>query len=684
MATMGWVPKRLTLALSLGVAASCAHSAKTPSRHPGSVASPLARAFVESWRRTYRTAALADARSLIARGGPVRTESERIAQYQYALATCDDDSNDPIYFSSGQFNAGLPIQIRDQLELVRVPKTGYPGYCPYWTDRSYNGPSMILSIESRLPGQFQSLISIKRAMLVKVLDSLSKVSPADVSLAGQTVRFALSANDTVTALAASNRCVAERAFCARLRGLVLLNLRREVAADSMFRLARDLDRGSGLCDDGSQVLVGSRTSVKAESEGCQTILAAQEWLWWLSSPLWSAPVNSRRNVHEARRTEIELRQQVGADELLDFSRPNVGSARALVLRFGWPSAFMVLDSGTEYSHMQHTPRDQDVPRRLLGAPLYSRDRYATVPNSAVIADPFRASTGEWPQGWSGSRDPNSAPWPWEHAQMRPLLLTTTESQMARFVRDARVRFVVAAPIPRGAGDGGSSFRSTLMWSSNPDTILSIGEQASTPEGLLRVVGDAPLGRSVMSLETRPLGRDLGAVAWRARFGQISTEGLRSAIQGDAGISDILLFDPQDPSNLTQTSLEKATLGMLTSSTLPTTGRVGLFWEVYAPSATDSIAYRVTVTGKKGAVLARVLSAVVGRNATDSVAVSWTQTSAGSNVQTMTDVRRGFFPTAIALNLAPPESGDYTIRIDASVYLGRRAQMVFATAPLRRP
>lgn len=558
--------------------------------------------------------------------------------------------------------------MREQLRDLRVPTMGMPGYCPYWTDASHRGRTAVQSIEAQLLPAFRTTIASKRRSLIYTLDSLFALNHADMLLAGQLVRFALDADDTTSANRANSSCEADQAFCLRLRALVQLYANRTARADSLFSEARRKSREGGACGDSLiRFLTDLGRRDNTTDSTCAERNASEERLWWLSNPLWSAPVNYRRLAHEQRRIEVSLREQVHLDEWTDFSRELAPRASSLVIRYGWPSIVSLLDSGEQKSHLMVNPHDKDAAGRQLGAPQYSRDRYAVVPSAEVLTNPFSASRTSWPQGMESSRDALWSPWPAEHARLRPLLFTDAALQVSRFLRDQHLRIVVAAALTSNLSFGHSSlWRHTLVWSSHPDSISIIASTTAAVSERIRVLADAPIGPSILSLESRPSGADSAEFAVRGREGQTPSANLTGVLRDSVGLSDILLTDALNESSLTRPRLDLVSASARASSTIASSEPLGLYWETYLPAEAHTIDFEISVTGSNGLAAVRLLSSLIGRNARAAdVSISWSEPFVDDPLGEHAAPGTRVIPKAVMLGMASLARGRYTITVNST-------------------
>lgn len=637
-----------------------------PSRESPAVA--LTKRYVKEWRAEFGPAALSS--NLAVRElGLTRDNKVRIARASDSLdahllnrAHCDPERPP----EDGNYSGYFPTKMRAQADTsLRIFRHSLAAYCPYWSASTVQqGVTGVQSIERTLQSAFQLKFATARAQFVQKLDSLVARAPDDSVARGQLVRFALEAKDTARAIRAAAECSSTSAHCLSLRALVAVHRGQGPVAESIFTAARMVRRVGGQCGDSTLALL-VRFTLLSPAANCVQRNALEARFWWLSTPLWSEHVNARRVEHDRRRVEFALRSEADVDELLDVTTPNDRESRALVMRYGWPNALRVLSRGAEKSHGMGVPSANDVPLRPYGAPLYSRDRFPSVPDSLAVSDPTASSPSDWLVGDPNPLHPMWGAWPNEHARMLPFVAPLADVQVAAFAgTEGGVRMAAATAWP----DLAAAPSGLLLWSTHPDTIRTVAAARADADHVLRLLGPVPATPVVLSFEVRAGRRDSTTRAWRWRSGHHLAPDLRTAVATGHGLSDIMLVEGTEGLFQRPATLEAMASAMLPSTTIARTrSRVGVFWEVYGVIPTDTVHYELTLTSTRPVpLLARVFAGLMGRTTerADAVEIRWDRALTGTMLQ-RDSATRATLPDGLVLVLPSLPSGDYQLELRTS-------------------
>lgn len=660
--------------LLLGSATACAHSTTsraTPATPESVRARELVNGFVIGWRSAFRAAANHGSplyfRALAApsmeseRWSPGGTPYEGLVSLRLA---CFDGRD---FLEGGWFNEHFPFAARERMYSQRVTRRSAVGYCPDWAGSSLpRFATVVQAHEVLFPPLLRDSVNRSRRALLDSLLSLHERSPVDSVVTGQIVRFALDAGDLPLAGRSADACKASSYYCLRLRAMVQLARQDSVGADTLFEAAWNDAAESGLCDITSlRSLLGPLPLDVPARPSCISATHERATFWWLSNPLWRLSYNVRRVEHEKRQMEISLRQQLHADELLDFSRANEASAIELVNRYGWPDRLLVADSSFERNTRGVTSSHADLPRRPHGASEYSRARSTSIPSSGVFNDPIAADPVEWLRSRPDRGDPFREPWPHEHAWFGRFLAPIEEWQVARMMRGRQLLLVVATPVPIDATQPRSvdTLSAVLSWGSGParTTLIATGRASA---GVMRFVGEAPNEAGVLSAEVFGVSSRDALTAWRLRVGADTLPLTRTSALVGARVSDIVLLDPKADFAAATPSFAQVEGAMLASSMLgPGLTNVGLYWEVYGiPADSRVVTFTLTVRSSRRGAL-QMLTGLVSRRSegADDVSTTWERTLAATGLQP----EAGELPVGEFLRIGGLVTGRYTVSVRAS-------------------
>jgi hypothetical protein len=314
-------------------------------------------------------------------------------------------------------------------------------------------------------------------------------------------------------------------------------------------------------------------------------------IWWLSDPLYTEPGNERRAAHYARHVQVQLLSAVEENDPFDWAPEYGGAAiRQMFVRYGAPAAQVWVDE--DGSHQGYLGAYRPV---HFTTNEYTFDRLHVVPNSAALADPFRAIAADWTltaEAFVANGAPTRTWWPNEHyARDVGRLMQLVDYQFAMFRRDDNVLLGVAAnPYATDSTLPRLTQRGSLVFSTGPDAML----RHPLETGLLgSMVGVVPA-----TVRPQLLSVELGAsdtqerVAGRTRFGLVTPEPLSRLTPGSVAISDVALLvgDPRGLPNEPAAALKR----MYGTFVLDQPSRIGLYWETYGIAPTDSIEVSIRI------------------------------------------------------------------------------------------
>jgi len=518
------------------------------------------------------------------------------------------------------------------------------------------------SIDNGLSAEYRSGIRVARTRLRAVLDSAAVVLPHDIELARQRVRFALDAGDVRDAVEAAASCGYALASCGLLQGLILYHVGDVARADSTFAAALSFMAPEDRCAwSDVRVLLDRDARARYQKLSCDERTDFNARFWWLADPLWSEPGNERRVEHLARKVTAQLIAPLGTDGRQHFLPRNGGEAvLESLVRYGWPSRFFwpgpTLDRSHDTYLLEHGA--------ALSSPYlvreYSREgRLHTVPQSAALDDPFAATRDAW-QLTAPDGDDNW--WPVEHyARDRSALVELPVGQTVMLRRRDSTRFVWAGELDSATrGRTSDTNRSVIVFDSRSVGDVKRVASFSVRNGT-RAIVDALLasGKTLLGVE---ISGDSTHAAARARYAVAVLPAL-SALHGARAVSQAVLFDPpRDAAPVVNT--DAAINRMYPTTTLVGTDRIGVYWEGYGFSPTDTLDLTVRIVRKDHPSIAvravRVFG--IGRAGDDSIGIHWREIPQNSRaIQRM----EGTVPIqlrSLVLDLSKLPRGDYVLEL----------------------
>ncbi|MEP6778804.1 MAG: hypothetical protein ABJC26_02865 [Gemmatimonadaceae bacterium] len=525
-------------------------------------------------------------------------------------------------------------------------------------------------------------IGADRAELIATLELLHRQAPRDVFIIGQLVRFMVDARRFDEAILTATQCRADAAWCAALRGYALASDSKLAAADSAFELTTRLTPAVSRCEwtDISAILFLEERE-QYRRLNCVARDSLTREYWWLARPLLidvSAP-HARRVEHYRRKVMVILHASLPFDEMNDM-RPSRGGDAVIemLLRYGWPTLTSWSGDSVDTGHDNYLASRNVPSARPYTGPEYSYGRVRFGTKWSAVVDPFSADTLTWDLRPPFNKIENNMPnpnnlrtwWPVEHMRFSGGTVTQLPAgQTAFFRRPQFVRVLTALETGTALrGDTDETSRATLVASTGPDSVALVAESAVSSAGRVAFMGNISSRPVLMGIESR--GTPSHPLTARTRFGVKPPQTLDSLPSGEIAISAPVFFaalstdaQPRDLTALSQV--------MLGSTAVQQGSKVGLFWETYGASQSDSVRYTVQIKRmdaigllyRIGAIL-RVVDLPV-----TSTAISWQEirreevVQSGSNAASLSvSIAAG----SILLDVASLSRGTYMIDVTAAV------------------
>lgn len=456
----------------------------------------------------------------------------------------------------------------------------------------------------------EALIAL-RAELIRGLDSLQALAPADDWILGQRVWYRGEGGDWLAALEAARACGGASAWwCSALEGLAVHGLQRYVDAEEAFaRALQQMDPelalewrvpGRAVDPDARRIL---DTGVVAADGSLDLVL---ERLWELADPLYLVAGNDRMTAHFARWTVATIREGARNPYRIRWGR----DLEELTVRHGW-------EIGWERSRGS-TP---GAPYGVTGHKEQEGRDY--LPSGATLSDPTTATTLDLVADRGRPRSLYAPPY-------APVLLPM-DAQLAFFPRGDRVVVVATHFLPEDTTHHADH--------DHPRPWMEAGDQAHMPDrtGLFAVPvdGGQRIDTQAVGSTTGASMLDLPSGAWvisaeswspvlrRAGRLRLGTE-RRPTPRDVAQLSDVLLLAPGPEA---PRSLEDALGHALSAPEIRRDEGLAIAWEVSGLGFRDeTLRFGVVVERTDRGLVRRIgeILRLTTRPAT--VALSWEEPS----------------------------------------------------------
>ncbi len=309
-----------------------------------------------------------------------------------------------------------------------------------------------------------------------------------------------------------------------------------------------------------------------------------------------------------------------------------------------------------------------TPPPSIGSTLeYSLDRVHPVPAWNALQDPFNARPTDWTL--NAPRDTVEVRnwWPREHYAPAHAIVQFTDQQTALLRREGNslLAFSTSLALTDLRRHAGDSVDANLLLSSSPDTISLVATRRRGATDRLVFFQPLPDRPSVVSVEI-PWDSS-GRAAGQSRFGVTPPVPLARLRKGQLAISDpVFLLAPPGARELPNDA-DAAIPLMLGSTTLAVgTSKVGVYWETYGFTDTDTVEISLRVQRQTPMTLLQRAGAVTGisENVNTPVTMSWKEPQAGRNTRFLA----GAVPIqmrSLVLDISALRDGDYVLDIGAS-------------------
>ena len=459
-----------------------------------------------------------------------------------------------------------------------------------------------------------------RAELLRELEHISALIPGDDWIMGQRIRYMLEAHDT-NSVAVARSCRATKWWCSALLGLALHVRGNFLAADSAYALALDAMPSPLRChwmnlgpllDDDIRGTYRRMTCAQRET--------ADARIWWVSDPLYMTPGNERRTEHYSRVLHTMLQQ----NSVNTYGSSWGGDLAELILRFGWAEKWTQEPSRSMYPDAKPSivghEREPGYHFFLTQRPP---DSLAQIVDS--IFDIFQFPPRE------------------QYSPTYTNGFVRLDAQVARFRRGDSTKVVAAFDVTNDTIFGKHKFAAA---------VVAMGDESTSPSTTL--LDESPT-KNVLTVSTpwreqligvELLAKDSTAAArWRSGFAEIPLD------SGKISVSDLLFVDgaPSLPS-----SLEEAIPRAHGGTKFRRNVQVGLFWELYGSTPTDSaLPVTLTITPVDESLLRRAFRVLRIAPKAAPLNIRWQENGAAGVMS----------PRSVVLDLSAVPAGKYAVKLE---------------------
>ncbi|MGH7618371.1 MAG: hypothetical protein ACREPM_14200 [Gemmatimonadaceae bacterium] len=541
--------------------------------------------------------------------------------------------------------------------------------CPDWFPADERVPGdESFDLDVSLTPAVRERVRAARAMLIDSLAFYGDLHRGDAWITGERVRFLVDQDDAAAAIEVARHCTADRVWCAQLAGFAFNAAHDYVHADSAFDAASALMDPEKRCQwTSARLLLDEDGRSAYDRMSCDQRAAANERLWWLSTPLFSDSNPDRRSEDFNRKVLVQLHRALPWDERYDWRERFGGDAVAeMLIRYGWPAFSAFAGMNEELSHASWM-NFYDSTRTATAE--YPQDRLHLIPDWRAIADPFHASSDAWQLNMprlTGEDEPAAQWWPAEHYARASGGIVQLPEQTVMLRRDTDVLLATAADARRASHVlHGDTARTSLVRTTGPHAVEMLRHE--TFVNATSIVVTAHVAAEPAVVGTEVIASQRNEPAARTRLGIAPPLPLNSFRPGETGISEPVLLNADGPIPATA---EEALHQML-GTTRVTSTKVGVYWETYGYAPGDSIDVAVVIVRHESISKIRRLGMMlhVAHDLNGSVAVRWGEPQAGHESWTIP----GILPIharSIRLDLSQIEPGHYTVQ----VMVGRKGGM----------
>lgn len=536
--------------------------------------------------------------------------------------------------------------------------------CPDWfpTDDRGLGDERIERDVSLSP-QWRDRVHAARAQLLDSLARFDEQHPGDAWITGERVRFLVDQGEPGAALDVARACTADRVWCTQLAGFALDAADDFARADSAFDAAGALMTPKVRCEWTSAAMLLDPDGRSAyEHLSCDERVAANEKLWWLSTPLFSDSIEDRRSEDFSRKVLIQLHSALPWDERFDWRNRYGGEAVSEMLeRYGWPAFSAWAGLIEEESHASWMAF-YDSTRTATAE--YPQDRLHLLPDWRAIVDAFHAPADAWQINMpplNADDEPAAQWWPAEHYARTGGSIIQLANQTVMLRRDSDVLLATASDLTSASRlVHVDSMPTMLIRTTAPHEVQKVPHQ--TFRNATAIVLTAHVAAKPAVIGAELLAIRSGELSARTRLGVVPPLPLESLRPGETAVSDPVLIATDDAPPPGPDGALQHMLG----STQVRGAKVGVYWETYGYEPGDSVDVAVVITRRETLSKMRRLGMLlhVAQSINGSVAVRWGEPQPGHSSWTIP----GVVPIqarSVRLDLSRLEPGHYSVEVQVN-------------------
>jgi hypothetical protein len=464
-------------------------------------------------------------------------------------------------------------------------------------------------------------IAARRNDLIARLDDDARTVPGDPWISGQLVRYLVEANRIDDAWTfATTGCRVSTTWCAELAGYAAHSGQRFAAADSAFGIALSSMTPAERCRwlDPSQLIDGD-LGKRYEKLDCAAREDFARRLFWLGAPLYSVSATDLLTEHLARLTRARMSEHAATVDGESWA----DDVRELVTRYGWPRWYSRSqpDFGSQRGPSV-TGHDAGLPYNYLPS-LRAFDHIGELSSDDWKLDDPRALTGYAP---AYARSMHDVP-----------------SQIARFRRGDSTLIVAAWDARPDTTLLGRRLDAALVLTSAHDSGAMARLSDAKVVGHLSVTGVVDSG--VVSLEL---------LATKDRRAARARSGLAPRAEGPVALSDLLLYSSTESA---PTRLDAVKDSALSSTVVPASRSVGVFWETYGlRPQSEPVHFTLTVEEIEIGFLRRAAERLRFADPTSALRVQW---------QEVPQVDHGVAGRGVRVDLSRLRAGRYRMQLSVA-------------------
>jgi len=562
---------------------------------------------------------------------------------------------------------------------VTVPRTNYIGYdgyrtiCPDWIPpQAASGRGHEVSGSLKAPAD---LVPFPASLLEEFARAFAR-SPNDEWILRQYARMLIENGDIARADALTRACASRLVWCGLLMAYVAALDGRATDAVREFAHAYARMPTEERCVwDAIPGLSAVLEHSQDQHAWCAQNAASSRAIWWLATPFYSDSVDWRRLEHLSRRVRIVLANDLPMDAYHDLRAAKGGDVVVeMRLRYGWPTHVFWPGRDVERAQLMVRGADSWAPPDV--APEYSMDRVATLPKLRVGLTPFTVEDSDYELTAPKTSSPYLW-WPMEHFRHPGGTIETVAHQQRGLLRrDSTAILIVASDLRGGRLDsiGNASVHASLVFSPAPDSVAVLSRTVANRGAVVVLQGEVA-SPGIAGFENLVGSHGLAGV--RTRFG-IDTLPTLSMLEHEAcAISLPMLVTPNTVAGSGDAAATSRLLGRLV---LDGPSKLGLFWEAYGFSESDTAQVSIVIAsvGEMSRLRRLGVALRLADDPTTAISMRWREPR-GADAREFLATRIPVSKRELAIDISQLRAGEYVVAIsmERSGCLAVRSERAFS-------